>query len=167
MKRQTFAQVKNNGLQACFLILMALMLADCDIAMYRDQQSSQIEHTPSINSTVFALPQQLRIKNIGSENIYDLQILFPGDTADAEAIRIRFGDIPVGGITEYRSAPGGVYRYAAYEYLSNGRLVNQPVMDWMGESPLQGEQFTYRIALDSNMVIGNQIQLIEIVIDKR
>lgn len=109
--------------------------------------------------------QQLRVMNSGKEDIDNLVILFPGHTADSEALRVGFGNIPAGEVTGYRSVPNGVYRYAAYEYMSNGRLVEQPVMDWVGESSLQGEKFTYRIELDLNKEPGGQIQLIKVLVD--
>ncbi len=116
------------------------------------------EENPSI--------QQLRVMNSGEEDIDSLILLFPGPTADAEARRIEFGDIPVGGITDYRAVPGGMYRNAAYEYLSGSRLVEQPVVDWIGESQLLGHKFTYRIALDPGREFGDQAQLVEILVDQ-
>jgi hypothetical protein len=106
--------------------------------------------------------QQLRIANSGTSDIIGLTILFPGPTDDAAATRIEFGDIPAGKTTGYRRVPGGVYRYAAFEYTLGGQLVNQPVVDWIGERPMQGTKFTYRIALDPGMLPGGQIQLIEV-----
>jgi hypothetical protein len=110
--------------------------------------------------------QQLRVVNSGSTDIKGLSILFPGSTADAEATRVEFGDVPVGQTTEYRNVPSGVYRYAAYEYTLDSRVVNQAVTDWVGESPPEGEKFTYRIELDSKKEPGGQVQLIEVMVDK-
>jgi len=73
--------------------------------------------------------QQLRVINSGSVDIKSLAVLFPGKTADSEAIRVEFGDVTAGGTTEYRNVPSGVYRYAAYEYSQNGGVVKQSVMD--------------------------------------
>jgi hypothetical protein len=106
--------------------------------------------------------QQLRIANSGTSDITGLIVLFPGPTDDAPATRIEFGDIPAGKTTQYRSVPGGVYRYAAFEYTLGGQTVNQPVVDWIGENPMQGMKFTYRIALDLGKPPGGQIQLIEV-----
>ena len=120
---------------------------------------------PAVN-TIQPPQQQLRVVNSGSEDIKGLKVLFPGPTADAEATRVVFGDVPTGQTTEYRYVPSGVYRYAAYEYSLDGRVVTQPVVDWMGESPVEGEKFTYRIELDQNKVPGSQVQLIEVLVDK-
>lgn len=110
--------------------------------------------------------QQLRVANIGSKDIQSLTVLFPGLTADAEAARVEFGDVPAGEMTGYRNVPGGVYRYAAYEYIVDRRMVSQSVTDWVGESPMQGEKFTYRIELDSKREPGGQVQLIEVWVDQ-
>lgn len=109
--------------------------------------------------------QQLRITNAGSVDIAGLTVLFPGPRADAEATRIEFGDVPAGKTTDYRSVPPGVYRYAAYEYEIDGRSVTQPVVDWVGESPMKGVRFTYRIALDPQKQPGGQIQLLQVLMD--
>jgi hypothetical protein len=76
-----------------------------------------------------------------------------------------FGDIPAGKVTDYKTVSLGVYRYAAYEYSFSGRQVNQYVVDWVGENPLQGERFTYRINFNTNNKIGNQIELLEVTVD--
>src|SRR5690606_17735337 len=65
--------------------------------------------------------QQLRISNIGSEDIQDLTVVFPGNTP-AEVVRINFGNVAAGETTEYQEVPGGVYRYAAYEYTLNDEI---------------------------------------------
>ena len=166
MNERTFTHIKKKRLQTYILILMAFVLSACTAVMPKAQQTNQAELIPNIDNTINAIPQQLRVVNSGREDIYNLQILFPRNTADSEATRIGFGDIPAREITDYQLVPDGVYRYAAYEYMFDGRLVNQPVIDWLGESPLKGEQFTYRIELDSYIEIGNQIQLIEVVVDK-
>lgn len=103
--------------------------------------------------------------NSGSQDIVGLKVLFPGASADKEATRIDFGDVPAGKMTDYRSVPGGVYRYAAYEYSVDGHLVQQPVVDWVGEKPMDGARFTYRIVLDLNKLPGGQMQLIEVRVD--
>jgi hypothetical protein len=120
---------------------------------------------PADTPTAIPVPQQLRIVNSGNQDITGLIVLFPGPTADAEATRVEFGDVPAGKTTEYRSVPGGVYRYAAYEYTLDSRLVNQAVVDWVGERPMEGGKFTYRVALDPKKVPGSQIELIEVLVD--
>ncbi len=83
-------------------------------------------------------------------------MLFPGKTADAEAVRVEFGDVPAGGTTGYRDVPSGVYPYAAYQYRLGDRVVTQPITDWIGESPPEGNKFTYRLALDWKKQMGNR-----------
>jgi hypothetical protein len=109
---------------------------------------------PTDTPTAIPVPQRLRIVNSGSQDITGLRVLFPGPIADAEAARVEFGDVAAGATTEYRTVPGGVYRYAAYEYTIDSRPVNQAVVDWVGESPLKGAKFTYRIELDPNKEPG-------------
>ena len=120
---------------------------------------------PTERSTATPALQQLRIVNSGSQDITGLKVLFPGLTADAEAIQVEFGEVLARATTEYRNVPNGVYRYAAYEYTLAGRVVHQPVIDWVGERPMEGEKFTYRIELDLHKETGSQIQLVEVAVD--
>lgn len=115
---------------------------------------------PAPAPTPTAPPPQLRIRNSGAVDIVGLVVLFPGPTADALARRVTFGTVPAGATTDYQAVPAGVYRYAAYEYQLDGRGVSQPVIDWVGESPLAGRQFTYQIELDLQKQPGDQVQLI-------
>lgn len=123
--------------------------------------------TKQINTT-FVTPelQKLRITNSSNADIMELVVLFPGPSWDSEARRVAFGSIPEGQTTEYRDIPGGVYKYAAYEYTLNGHVVMQPVIDWVGESPMAGKKFTYQIAFDPNKVEGNQLNLITVLVDE-
>lgn len=107
--------------------------------------------------------QQLRISNIGDKNIQNLIVVFPGVTT--AVTRINFGSVDAGQTTEYQMIPGGVYRYAAYEYTLGDETVYQAVIDWVGEEPLPGTQFTYEIALDETKVKGDQIQLVNVLTD--
>ncbi len=134
-----------------FLIMLLAMSAGC---------------VPSQSPLSHAI-QQLRIMNSGNEDLKGLSVLFPGPTADSEAVRVNFGDVPGGATTSYQAVPAGVYRYAAYEYLLEGRHINQPVVDWVGEKPMEGVQFTYEIQLDLSKPTGGQIQLIAVTVDAR
>ncbi len=109
--------------------------------------------------------QQLRIENAGTTDIRGLTVLFPGVSSEAQATRVDFGDIPAGKTTQYQGVPAGVYRYAAYEYVLESAPVLQPVVDWVGEKPMQGSKFTYRIKLDAARARGDQMQLIEVQTD--
>ncbi len=109
--------------------------------------------------------QQLRIFNSGTKDLKGLSVLFPGPTADSQAIRVNFGDVPAGTSTSYQSVPSGVYRYAAYEYTLDGREISQPVVDWVGEKPMEGTQFTYEVQLDLEKPTGAQIQLVAVTVN--
>ena len=111
--------------------------------------------------------QQLRITNSGDTDITGLVVVFPaGQGWDAGISRIEFGDLPAGQTSEYQNVPSGVYRYAAYEYILDGREVRQPVIDWVGEEPMAGKKITYQITLDLNKVTGNQVSLITVLVDE-
>lgn len=86
---------------------------------------------------------RLRVTNGGSVPASALTVLFPRD-------EIEFGDVAPGATTGYRTVPNGVYRYAAYRLVVNGQTVTQPVIDWVGESPMEGTAFTYTIAVNPN-----------------
>lgn len=112
-------------------------------------------------------PTQLRIANAGAENIKNLVVLFPGEFSTSLAVRVEFGDVPVGSTSNYVITSRGVYRYAAYEYESGGQRILQPVMDWVGEKPLEGRKFTYRLKLDLGKKVGEQIELVEVFTDNK
>lgn len=110
--------------------------------------------------------QQLRITNRGSSDITGLVVLFPGTNSVAEASRVEFGNLTAGQTSTYRSVPSGVYAYAAYNYRIGDREVTQAVTDWVGESPLAGKKFTYQLALDLQKIDGDQMQLIDVLVDE-
>ena len=84
----------------------------------------------------------LRITNTGSVALVDLTVFSPGS-------EVNFGTINPGETTEYRVMPGGVYHYAAFEFTDNDERVVQPVIDFVGESPMRGSRFTYSLSLRS------------------
>jgi hypothetical protein len=96
---------------------------------------------------------QLRITNEGTENIRNLTVIFPGG-------RVEFGDIPAGFTTPYREVTGGVYRYAAYRLKVGDQAVTQPVIDWVGEVPMEGARFSYRLAVNADRLPA-PVRLIE------
>ena len=99
---------------------------------------------------------RLRITNSGSIDIAKLVILFPQD-------RIEFGDVPAGTTTVYKDVPNGVFAYAAYEFEVDDEIITQPVIDWMGESPMSGTLFTYTIDFDPNRAnTGDTIRSIDV-----
>jgi hypothetical protein len=113
-----------------------------------------------ISGCVRDAPQpRVRVTNLGAEDILNLTILFPDE-------KIYIGNIPSGATSEYHIAPKGVYSYAAYQYQFHGQQVSQEVVDWMGESPMKGQLFTYKIDYDPSRGQMRQIKLVEVVRDE-
>ena len=88
--------------------------------------------TPSSGSP----ESRLRITLSGTSRIDNLIVQFP----DA---RVTFGTLQGGTTSAYQEVPTGVYRYAAYQYVLDGVAYRQPVIDWVGEQPMEGRAFTY------------------------
>jgi hypothetical protein len=105
--------------------------------------------------------QMLRITNQSNIPIKGLVVCFPVD-------QIAFGNVSAGTTTEYHEVPGGVYRYAAYNAQVNGKKYEQPVVDWVGEAPIQGAAFTYVVNVDPQQweTAGQVIQLVRVDKDK-
>lgn len=82
----------------------------------------------------------LRVINVGPHNLEGLVVAFPSE-------RVAFGDVAPGSTTPYRLFRNGVFRYAAYEFRADGRVQRQPVIDWVGEEPMEGQAFTYSVEL--------------------
>jgi hypothetical protein len=151
----------------CFM-LMPLLALSVLASSACGAASPSPSPTPSLTSGVqdMSTPARagtslLRIVNSGRQDIVGLVVLFP------PSHRVEFGDVPAGQATEYREVPGGVYRYAAYEYAVDGRVAKQPVVDWVGEGPMPGSRFTYRVAFDAAQRPGTQIRLVEVEVDER
>jgi hypothetical protein len=102
---------------------------------------------------------RLRITNGGAVTIENLTILFPDD-------RVEFGDVAPGQTTDYEDVPNGVYSYAAYELEIGGQMVTQPVIDWVGEEPLDGMAFTYTLEIDPGRPLLQSVQLVEVTTDE-
>jgi hypothetical protein len=101
---------------------------------------------------------RLRITNQGSTAIKSLTILFPED-------QIEFGDIPVGATTDYKEVPNGVYSYAAYRLWVHGQIVTIPTIDWVGEEPMEGSDFTYVLAVDPDRSLLAIVRLVNVIKD--
>jgi hypothetical protein len=106
---------------------------------------------PSIGPT--PAESVLRVINVGARNVGSLVVLFPHD-------RVEFGDLPVGFTSAYRTVPNGVFRYAAYEFQVDGLVQHQPVIDWVGEQPMEGEAFTYSLELIEEPSLGPTLRLV-------
>ena len=101
---------------------------------------------------------RLRITNVGSTPIVGLTVLFPQD-------RINFGDIPMGATTQYKEVPRGVYGGAAYTLRIGGAIVTQPILDWVGEEPMEGNAFTYALDVDPSRPQLLIVQLVSVTRD--
>jgi hypothetical protein len=102
----------------------------------------------------------LRIRNAGATPLSALRVGFP------EA-GVAIGDVPAGATTAYHAVPGGVYGYAAFRFTHQGKEVIQPVIDWVGEAPLEGRRFTYTVALiTSDDRRGPWIDLLDVARDR-
>jgi hypothetical protein len=88
--------------------------------------------------------QFLRIVNRGPSAAGDLSVIFP------DRVRVDYGTVSPGATTDHRLVPGGVFEYAAYTLEVDGRRVDQPVIDWVGEQPMEGRSFTYTIEVDAS-----------------
>ncbi|NQU29172.1 MAG: hypothetical protein HQ525_00740 [Anaerolineae bacterium] len=115
--------------------------------------------TPLPTKTQAPLTARLRIYNSGKMDVENLIVLFPEDG-------IKFGDISAGSTTEYLDFPNGVFGYAAYQFEIDGQMITQPVTDWVGEVPLDGNTFTYTIDFSSNRPQWEMIKFIEVTIDE-
>ena len=80
--------------------------------------------------------QQLRIKNISIYPLEQLKIWFPDEL-------VVFGSIPPHTTSAYVTATKGVYRYSAFQFTLNDEKIHQPVIDFLGEKPIEGCLFTY------------------------
>ncbi len=107
-----------------------------------------------------AAPQKLRVTNHSARPIQHLVVRFPEGRAD-------FGEVLPGVTTGYQVVPNGVFRYAAYDVVLDGRTYQQPVIDWVGESPMPGQYFTYVLDVDPAKwtTEGQVIRLVEVKAD--
>lgn len=105
--------------------------------------------------------QKLRITNKSTFSIQNLVVRFPED-------RVDFGDVFPGETTDYRDVPLGVYRYAAYDFEVDGQKYQQPVFDWVSESPINGKAFTYILDVDPSKweTEGQVIELVQVIEDQ-
>jgi hypothetical protein len=103
---------------------------------------------------------RLRSRNNGLYAIHDLVVRFPKDP-------VVFGDVPAGATTEYVEVPDGVFSYAAYNFIADGKIITQPVIDWVGEKPMDGSLFTCSIEFDpARFATNDGVRLVDVKIDK-
>ena len=51
-----------------------------------------------------------------------------------------------------------MYGYAAYQVTFDGQMITQPVLDWMGAAPLDGDSFTYVLSVDPQQPQWSMVQ---------
>jgi hypothetical protein len=95
----------------------------------------------------------LRITNVGSRSIEGLVVIFPDE-------RVTFGDVPAGATTAYQAFSNGVFPYAAYQLRVDGKMITQPVIDWVGALPMTGAAFTYSIEASETPAVFANIRLV-------
>ena len=146
------------------VMISALILAACQPAA---TAATPIPTTaPSAEPTQPAAPTpagppvaRLRIQHNGGAAVEKLVVIFPEG-------RVEFGPIQPGETTEYKEVPGGVYAYAAYETTIDGKLYQQPVIDWVGEQPVEGKSFTWLIDVEPNRGQMEVVQLVKATVDE-
>lgn len=110
--------------------LAALLLCACaepDVAPPAGEPSSSVS--------------RVRVVNESAEDLRDLHLLFPVDD-------VAVGDVAAGAASDYVEVPHGVYHYSAFRLLSGGESVVQPVIDFVGETPLPIDDYTYVLGID-------------------
>jgi hypothetical protein len=112
-----------------------------------------------------AAAQELRVENVGIHAITGLSVFFPGHPSGSATTQIAFGDIAAGSVSVYKTIPGGVYGYGAYHYTVDGKTIDQPVLDWVGERPMDGYRFTYHLTLDLTTAPDYRLALVRISVD--
>jgi hypothetical protein len=151
------------------LLALALFITGC-IASVNQGKPTETTNFPLSGSeatirtkTPDAQPQsqRLRITNQSAVPLHNLVVIFPDE-------RIEFGDVPAGATTEYQAFSHGIYRYAAYNAEVDGQKYEQPVIDWVGEAPMQGNAFTYILAADPSRwkTEGQVIRLVKVTEDQ-
>ncbi len=80
---------------------------------------------------------RIRLTNRGDVAIEGVRVTFPPGP-------VGYGDLPPGGTTDYRPAPGA-YAYAKIEATIAGRPVMIQPTDYVGEKPLDGGRYTYAL----------------------
>jgi heat shock protein HslJ/Tol biopolymer transport system component len=94
---------------------------------------------------------RLRVTNDSPYHLDRVVVIFSDE-------RIAFGSLAAGETSTYRAVRRGVYGYAAYNVVVDGQTIDQPVVDWVGEQPLDGESFTYVLSIDPERPFMQQIQ---------
>lgn len=118
--------------RATLALLVALTLCSC-------AQPASAPPASEPGSSV----SRIRVVNDSTEELRDLHLLFPED-------EVVVGDVAAGAASGYVEVPQGVYGYSAFRYLHGGESVVQRVTDFVGESPLPIDDYTYLLGVDSD-----------------
>lgn len=96
----------------------------------------------SCDSPLKPTTTRLQIVNSGDADISELAVLFPNE-------RVRVGGVPAYSTAGFVPVAKGVYAFAAFEFAVAGQPVQQPVLDWTNEKPLDGADFQYVVSLET------------------
>ncbi len=135
------------------LVLTNISLAGCTASTAITTSTATTASTPTPQTP------RLRIKNSGTMAVENLTVYFPED-------EINFGDIAASTTTEYQDVPNGVFGFAAFRFELDGQVSLQPVEDWVGEVPLQGNNFSYTIDFNPNRSPWGMVRLIDVSVDE-
>jgi hypothetical protein len=126
---------------AGFFILPIFLMTDCSPISNQKATTQGSHPTPTGFLTSTLSLQKLRITNQSAYTIHDLFVRFPDEW-------VEFGDVLPGETTDYRVVSSGVYRYSGYKIQLDGQDYQQVPYDFLGESPMIGNAFTYFLILD-------------------
>jgi hypothetical protein len=120
------------AVRALSATLAALMLCSC----------AQPDPAPPVGEPS-RVTSRIRVVNDSTEELRDLHLLFPRED-------VAVGDVAAGAASGYVEVPQGVYNYSAFRFLRGGESVVQPVIDFVGETPLPIDDYTYLLSVDSD-----------------
>lgn len=107
---------------------------------------------PSVSEPSSAA-SRIRVVNDSANELRDLHLLFPQE-------EVAIGDVAPGSASGYVEVPQGVYNYSAFRFLRGGESVVQPVIDFVGETPLPVDDYTYLLGVDEDR--GDQLELLTV-----
>lgn len=87
---------------------------------------------------------RIRVVNNSNQMLRDLHLLFPRE-------QVTIGDVAAGAASDYVEVTHGVYNYSAFRFLRGDEPVVQPVVDFVGETPLPIDDYTYMLGVDTDM----------------
>jgi len=131
------------AVRASVAMLATLMLCSC----------AQPASAPPVSEPSSSV-SRIRVVNEGTEGLLDLHLLFPEE-------EVAVGDVPAGATSAYVEVPHGVYSYSAFRFLRGGEPVVQPVIDFVGETPLPIDDYTYLLGVDSDG--GDRLELLSVL----